>query len=59
MSSFDDIELVWPAKHHDLQTPPTHYMQFSDIGWQRRMGLYGRIQGFRRAAEILGSTMLA
>ncbi len=30
-----------------------------DIGWQRRMGLYGRIQGYRRAAEILHHAMLA
>lgn len=59
MSSFDDFDLVWPAKHHDLRTPPSHYTHFSDLGWQRRMGLYGRIQGFRRAAEILHSAMLA
>lgn len=56
---FDDIEQNWPAEHHDLSAPPTHHSHMSDIGWQRRMGLYGRIQGFRRAAEILYNTMRA
>ncbi|KAF0835714.1 hypothetical protein [Nocardia caishijiensis] len=55
---FDDIKHVWPAEHHDLSAPPTHHSHLSDIGWQRRMGLYGRIQGFRRAAEILHHAML-
>lgn len=56
---FDDIEQAWPAEHHDLSTPPTHHSHLSDIGWQRRNRLDGRIQGFRRAAEILHDAMLA
>ncbi|WP_282777453.1 hypothetical protein [Nocardia sp. CC201C] len=59
MTDFDNIELVWPAKHHNLKAAPTNYSNFSDIGWQRRRGLYGRIYGFRRAAEILHEKLMA
>ena len=50
---------VWPARHHDLHTAADDYWSFSDLGWQRRHGLQGRILGFRRAAEMLYDAMLA
>ncbi len=59
MTASDDSSCVWPAKHHDLHAPADDYWSFSDIGWQRRLGLQGRILGFRRAAEILHAAMLS
>lgn len=59
MSAFDDTSHVWPSKHHNLHTPADSYWSFSDIDWQRRLGLQGRILGFRRAAEIVHTAMLA
>ena len=59
MTAFDDTNHVWPAKHHDLHMPADSYWSFSDIGWQCRLGLQGRIMGFRRAAEILHAAMIA
>ena len=59
MTASDNTGYPWPAKHHDLDAPSDSYWCFSDIGWQRRLGLQGRITGFRRAAEILYAAMLA
>lgn len=58
MSEFDDVSRVWPSQHHDLLKPADSDWSFSDLGWQRRLGLHGRIVGFRRAAEILHVAML-
>lgn len=49
----DEMDQVWPSKQHSLHARPRDYWRFSDIGWQRKMGLQGRIYGFRRAAELL------
>ncbi|HEU5156129.1 MAG TPA: hypothetical protein VFU43_03975 [Streptosporangiaceae bacterium] len=55
-----DNEYIWPARHHDLQSAADEYWSFSDLGWQRHHhGLFGRIFGFRRAAEMLYEAMLA
>ncbi|HUZ55901.1 MAG TPA: hypothetical protein VMU94_25660 [Streptosporangiaceae bacterium] len=43
----------------ELWPQPCEYWGFSDIGWQSRLGLQGRILGFRRAAEILYASMLS
>jgi hypothetical protein len=59
MTAFDADSYPWPAGHHDLRAPTDSYWSFSDIGWQRRLGLHGRITGFRRAAEILHAAMLS
>jgi hypothetical protein len=59
VAASDNMSQAWPAKHHDLRAPSESYRSFSDIGWQRRLGLQGRIMGFRRAAEILHAAMLA
>jgi len=59
VTASDNTNYPWPAKHHDLHAPSDSYWSFSDIGWQRRLGLQGRITGFRRAAEILHAAMLA
>lgn len=59
MSAFDGTRHVWPAQHHDLRTPAGSYWSFSDVGWQCRLGLQGRILGFRRAAEIMHTAMLS
>jgi hypothetical protein len=58
MTRLENSGNVRPAKHHDLLTPADNYWSFSDIGWQRRLGLQGRILGFS-AAEILHNAMLA
>lgn len=58
MIDSDDVSRIWPATHHDLHRPTDSYWSFTDIGRQRRLGLQGRIVGFRRAAEILYTGML-
>lgn len=57
MTAFYDDDYSWPARHHDLRAAVDNYGSFSDLGWQRRLGLLGRITGFRRAAEILYDAM--
>lgn len=57
MTGSQDDAYAWPSKHHDLNAPADSYRGFSDIGWQRKLGLQGRIMGFRRAAEILYAGM--
>jgi hypothetical protein len=59
MTGHDDMRYIWPKKEHDLHAPADNYWSFSDIGWQRRLGLAGRIRGFRRAAELLYEAMIS
>lgn len=51
--------MPWPNSRHDLRAPAENYYEFSDIGWQRFNGLYGRRAGFKRAAELLFEAMVA
>lgn len=57
--SGDDQSWIWPSQADDLMRPASSYLSFADIGWQRTNGSYGRISGFRRAAEILYEAMIA
>lgn len=50
---------IWPSRADDLTQPSRSYFTFADIGKQRVNGAYGRISGFRRAAEILYESMIA
>lgn len=49
---------AWPNSSHTLRAQPSGYYEFADIGWQRDNGSYGRIAGFRRAAEILYDSII-
>ncbi len=58
--SFEDMELhAWPRKDLNLRARSSDNRIYAFLAWQQGRGLQGRIMGYRRAAEILATAMLA
>lgn len=58
MTDTDDPNWLWPDETHDLSVPASSYYAYSDIAWHRGKGMYGRIAGYREAAEVLYRQMI-
>lgn len=58
--SFEDMELhAWPRKDLNLRARSSDSHVYTFLAWQQGKDLQGRIMGYRRAAEILATAMLA
>jgi hypothetical protein len=58
--SFDELELrAWPRRDLSLRARSSDNRAYAFLAWQQGRGLPGRIMGYRRAAEILATAMLA
>jgi len=60
MGSFEELELrAWPRRDLNLRAHSSDNRVYAFLAWQQGRGLPGRIMGYRRAAEILATAMLA